>query len=283
MAQPTAAAVSASDLTGILSNITIRGIIPEPITLTNGIYEYQDGSNTTPYVRLVDSIISTGDLNGDDLEDAVALVEDNPVGSARFFFAVPVLDVKGKATPAPAMLLGDRIGVKSIAFDGTEVVANLIVQGTGDADCCAHWNVRNRYAFENGALVERSSEKLGKASLADLSGTRWILLNLNDDQEPVLEGTEITLVIADGTLSGSAGCNTYNAGVSSKPEDSFTFVVGPIATTQKTCPEPAMNQESTYLSRLGKAVSWWIDVGRLAILLDRGDGNSGALVFAPMP
>jgi heat shock protein HslJ len=72
-----------------------------------------------------------------------------------------------------------------------------------------------------------------------------------------LEGTEITALFqADGTVAGTAGCNTYSGGFQA-PGDG-TITVGPLVTTQMFCAEPvgAMNQEAQYLSVLQTAARY---------------------------
>ena len=275
-------AVTPAALADTLGNLSYNGILPnQPVTLTNGYARYDDGSSAQPFVRLIDHLIARGDLNGDGVEDAVVLLEDDTSGTGRFVYAAAVLDALGNPTPTEAVLIGDRIQVKSLAIEGSEVVADLVAQGPGDAACCASWNVRKVFALEDGRLTERSSEELSRISLADLNGTKWRLVDLNGDQEPVLPDAEITMLLADGQISGSAGCNDYNGTVSSEADSPSSFVVGAIATTKKLCSEPVMNQEQAYLARLGKAVAWWFDGGRLALTYESPEGGFGNLVFDP--
>ena len=42
-----------------------------------------------------------------------------------------------------------------------------------------------------------------------------------------------------------------------------------------------MNQEQAYLARLGRAVAWWFDGGRLALTYEAPEGGFGNLVFEP--
>ena len=275
-------AVTPAALADTLGNLSYNGILPnQPVTLTNGYARYDDGSSAQPFVRLIDHLIARGDLNGDGVEDAVVLLEDDTSGTGRFVYAAAVLDALGNPTPTEAVMIGDRIQVKSLAIEGSEVVADLVAQGPGDAACCASWNVRKVFALEDGRLTERSSEELSRISLADLNGTKWRLVDLNGDQEPVLPDAEITMLLADGQISGSAGCNNYNGTVSSEADNPSSFVVGAIATTKKLCAEPVMNQEQAYLARLGKAAAWWFDGGRLALTYESPEGGFGNLVFDP--
>jgi len=222
-------------------------------------------------------------LNGDGAEDAVVLLEDNTGGTAHFLYAAVVLDARGNPTPTEAVMVGDRIGVKSLVIDESQVVVDIVAQGPGDAACCASWNVRKRFALEGGRLVERSSNELSKISLHDLDGTRWRLVDLKANQEPALPDTEITMRVADGQISGFAGCNDYDSTVASQEGSAQSFIVGSIVITKSLCPAPAANQEASYLARLGRAVAWSYDAGYLAITYATGDGAFAKMVFAPYP
>ena len=269
-------------LAEILGNLSYSGIFPDqPITLVDGSYSYDDGSPAKPFVRFIPQLIATGDINGDGLEDAMVLLEDQSSGTGDFIYLSAVLDALGNPTPTEALMIGDRIGVKSLVMNGSQVVADLVAQGLGDAACCASWNVRRLYALEDGRLVEKSSQDLSKISLADINGTSWKLVNLNGEQEPVLPDTEITMQIAEDQISGFAGCNDYNSTVSSGAFGLNSVMIGPISTTRKSCPEPVMNQETTYLNRLGNALQWRYDGGYLAVFYKLEGDIFGELLFAP--
>ena len=271
-------------LADTLGNLTYAGIFPDrPVTLTHGYYDYGDSGMGRSFVRFVDRLTVRGDLNGDGAEDAVVLLEDNTGGTAHFLYAAAVLDARGNPTPTEAVMVGDRIGVKSLVIDESQVVVDIVAQGPGDAACCASWNVRKRFALEGGRLVERSSNELSKISLHDLDGTRWRLVDLKANQEPALPDTEITMQVADGQISGFAGCNDYDSTVASQEGSAQSFIVGSIVITKSLCPAPAANQEASYLARLGRAVAWSYDAGYLAITYATGDGAFAKMVFAPYP
>ena len=86
-----------------------------------------------------------------------------------------------------------------------------------------------------------------------LAGTGWILDTLNGD--PVLAEAAVTLNFgADGTLSGSDGCNQYNTTYTIS--GSRLTVSEPIATTRMACPDPIMQQGSAYLEALSNAATY---------------------------
>jgi heat shock protein HslJ len=267
-------------LAGILGNLSYDGLFPEEaITLIDGYAAYNDGSSGTPYVQLIESLIPTGDLNGDGTEDAAAVLVDHSSGSGTFYYLAAVLDALNDPAPLEALMIGDRIQVKSLAIEGGQIVADLVAQGPDEPLCCASWNVRETYVVEDGALVERSSEQVSQVALDDLNDTMWRLLDLNGGQEPALADADVTMHIKDGLLNGSAGCNDYRSTVEAGPEGLNSLAIGPMATTQKLCDEALMEQEAAYLARLENAASWRFDAGRLALPYPLEDGLPGELVF----
>jgi heat shock protein HslJ len=85
-----------------------------------------------------------------------------------------------------------------------------------------------------------------------------------------LPGTTITATFAnDGTLSGSAGCNSYTT---SYTLDGGKIEIDPPAVTKKACaaPDGVMEQEAAYLSALPSATQFRVDGGALALLAADG-------------
>jgi heat shock protein HslJ len=83
-------------------------------------------------------------------------------------------------------------------------------------------------------------------------------------------GTEITARFADdGTLTGSAGCNTYRTTFTTERGG---IEIEPPAGTKKACPEPegVMEQEAAYLAALPTATHYRVDGGLLALLAADG-------------
>ena len=116
------------------------------------------------------------------------------------------------------------------------------------------------------------------APLSALNGTRWWLVSMGN--LALLSGSEITADFAinsdglTGTISGSAGCNSYSA------EIIGFFQLGPLSVTNKACSNPpgVMEQESTYLSMLSTANSISMAYNQLLI-----GTASGLLVYSNSP
>ena len=94
------------------------------------------------------------------------------------------------------------------------------------------------------------------------------------DPNPVREGGVITLTLANGIASGSAGCNTYRATYSRGTAITF----GPLAMTKKAClaPEGVMEQEQRYLGVLQDVTDYRLVGSELWLEADSGP----TLVFA---
>ena len=107
-----------------------------------------------------------------------------------------------------------------------------------------------------------------KRAPATLAGTAWNVTNYNNAKQAVVglaADTKITLNFgADKTVSGNAGCNTYNGGYESTDK---TLKVGPLASTRMACEKPAgvMEQEALYLAALQNAATYDIAGNTLTI------------------
>ena len=93
-----------------------------------------------------------------------------------------------------------------------------------------------------------------------LEGPEWLAINYNNGSGAVvsvLAGTRITARFADGSVAGTAGCNSYNAAytLGGGPD---ALRIGPVAATRMACAEPpgVMEQEAAYLAALPTAQSY---------------------------
>jgi heat shock protein HslJ len=106
--------------------------------------------------------------------------------------------------------------------------------------------------YDNGAGYP---EQLVYDAQTPLVGTLWVLVSYGDPDDPNVSqpGVVTTAVFAaDGTLSGSAGCNSYNAGYTIQDGQ---LSVGLPTSTMMAC-ETGMEQEQAYLSALELAGSY---------------------------
>ena len=116
------------------------------------------------------------------------------------------------------------------------------------------------------------SSMIGLASCSygsSVEDTDWVLQSYGEfgNLKDVLTDTEITaeFVSSEGTVEGSAGCNSYSG--SYEVKDSQLSIPGPIAATEMYCMEPegVMEQERQYLEILQAAKSYSVEDGELQI------------------
>ena len=88
---------------------------------------------------------------------------------------------------------------------------------------------------------------------ATLEGSSWYLSN-------TIPGTSITLDFGNGSLSGFAGCNSYNASYTTTyaAGNTNSISIGAISSTGALCTEEIMAQEQGYFSSLQTASSYTI-------------------------
>ena len=81
----------------------------------------------------------------------------------------------------------------------------------------------------------------------NLAGTSWVLSSL-DGNLPVPDTTVTLQFGADGTASGTDGCNQYSTTFT---QDGANLTINqPMASTMMACPEPIMNQATAYTAAL---------------------------------
>jgi heat shock protein HslJ/uncharacterized protein YraI len=119
-----------------------------------------------------------------------------------------------------------------------------------------------------------SSSRIEIAVVNGLTSGRWILSSYSTPagglQRP-LPGTEITARFGpDGSLSGSAGCNSYNGTFTAYGQ---TLRVNTLTPSQAWCDTPGgiMDQEGTYLTLLQNASRMAISAGQLTVFDSGGN------------
>jgi heat shock protein HslJ len=123
-----------------------------------------------------------------------------------------------------------------------------------------------------------TSQRIEIAVIGGLTGGRWVLQSYSTPAggfQNVLPGTQVTARFgADGSLNGSAGCNSYSSGFTGFDR---TLRVHGLSASQALCESQGMmDQETTYLSLLPLANSFSISAGQLEIF---DAGGNRILVF----
>jgi heat shock protein HslJ len=109
----------------------------------------------------------------------------------------------------------------------------------------------------------------GAQDPAALEGESWILtqmLTAGGQNQIVQVG--VSAQFDGGKISGTAGCNTYNASYEASGSD-ISF--GPIAATKKPCPEDEQSTEDRYLQLLAEIGSY--EVSGRSMSMNDTDGT----------
>jgi len=128
-----------------------------------------------------------------------------------------------------------------------------------------------RLEGEELVLVDADNAELLRYRPASPEGS-WVATGLlqGGALTSVVPGSEITATFdEDGALSGSAGCNNYNA---SYTTDGDAIEIDPPSSTKMACPEPegVVDQEAAYLAALPTAVGFRVSGGMLELLSAEG-------------
>ena len=256
-----------------------RGIYETPVRLVNGRFEgepFAEGGMSRPTVQLIGGVLETGDLDGDGGEEAVVLLVENSGGTGSFVYLSALGRRAGEVVNLGTSLVGDRVQIRSLRVDGEEIELKVIQRGPDDAACCPSQKATRIWVLDGG-LVEASTDVTGTLSIDDLSGVEWSLTHLGRD-EPVPEGSSITMVFESGRILGSSGCNRYFAGVTETSPGEIA--IGEVGSTMMACPDEVMQLEARYLKAVGQVAGYSFLAGKL--VLAYGDGGVvGAMLFEP--
>jgi heat shock protein HslJ len=261
-----------------LQSASVSGVFAQPVRLANGVYEgetLEPGAASRPRLALLESSVHFGDVDGAEGSEAVAMLGSSGGGSGEFAH-VAVFGVRdGAVATLGTAPVGDRTQLQSLWLERDAIVMDVIEAGPDDAACCPTQVSRKKFALQDGALKQVSSEVLGVLGVSMLAANEWQLARI--DGEPLPGDVEPPLVLFErGTLRGFAGCNRFTATVKeSKPGE---IDIAPAAATQMACPQPRMELEQRFLQRLD-AVNRYSYAGGDLVLDWRDASGSGALVF----
>ena len=134
-------------------------IIEEVLPESKGIFQLKDGLYEHIYPDSEVGITATyqqgvlGDLNGDGLEDAVALVAINTGGTGIFVHMVAFLNQSGGPKQAAELLIEDRTVINSLKIDNGVIYMQRIAHSPEDAMCCPSEVVDEAYVLEDDQLI----------------------------------------------------------------------------------------------------------------------------------
>jgi heat shock protein HslJ len=251
-----------------------------PVTLQNGRWSgpaSAAGGASRPIVELAGDFRAVGDLNGDGVDEAVAVLTHSGGGSGSFSYLAVVSRRDGTVRNIATTALGDRVQLRSVRIQGGKLLASGLRAGTSDAACCPGELVQWEWTLRDGTLSTPGAVRTGRLSLAVLTGPEWMLRAWNIN-EPAGVEPAVTLSYYAGRFSGTSGCNRYTGGVteSTTPGE---LSVGLLAGTRMACPDAASSVERRFIEQLTGAKTYGFMLGRLAISYAKADGSRGTMLF----
>jgi hypothetical protein len=115
------------------SNLVVT-IEDRTFTMSNGFAARQavPGSATQDTIRVIGEP-ALGDVDRDGHRDAALLIENDPGGSGRFYYAVLAVNESGSFRATNALLLGDRIAPLTVDFLDWRFVYNYLDRRSGES------------------------------------------------------------------------------------------------------------------------------------------------------
>jgi heat shock protein HslJ len=225
------------------------------VQLADGSWQgepWVEGGASRPAVSLLPGFELEGDLDGDGRQDRVVFLNQNMGGTGQLLYLVLIPANHGADEAITVTLIGDRIQLRGGQVENGAVLLDVLQPGAQDAMCCPGELATRAWELNDvGELAEIESAVMPQRfSVEFLSGTSWSLARWAWD-EPYSEG-QITLSIAENSISGSAACNTYRGEISDG-DTPGEITLGPLMTTRMACPAEVMEQESRFQRQLSSA------------------------------
>lgn len=89
------------------------------------------------WAGLLSDVVAVGDLDGDGVADAAAVVHLNTGGSGTFIYLMLLVSRRGQLVQVGREFLGDRVRVQSVGIAGNALVrVEMIAHGPGEPLCC---------------------------------------------------------------------------------------------------------------------------------------------------
>ena len=112
-----------------------------------GSIKYGEGATERVQAGLVGDLVAHGDLDGDAVPDAAAVVFIDRGGSGTFIHLLAMRNRDGTPVQAGRAVLGDRVRVHSLAISGGRIYVAMLAHGPGDGLCCPSVEVTRAFTY----------------------------------------------------------------------------------------------------------------------------------------
>lgn len=143
--------ISLADLRNGRYGIGLEDLV---VKLQDGGFESRDEDDIGVLgVGLTDKV-AFGDLNGDGITDAAAVLWWSGGGSGSFYFLTAITNRNADPINVGNQPLGDRVDVRSIEIDDGVISVDMLTHSASDPMCCPTLPVTRIFRLEGTQLVE---------------------------------------------------------------------------------------------------------------------------------
>jgi hypothetical protein len=122
------------------------------VQLTNGRFE-QGAPGAEDFISaLMTDFVAVGDLNGDAIEEAAALVSENYGGTGVFVFLAVYSQVDGTWTYQTSTIVDDRPQLNALSIANNEIFLDAVIHAVDDPMCCPTLRTTRHYRFVDNLL-----------------------------------------------------------------------------------------------------------------------------------
>jgi hypothetical protein len=274
-----------------LSEWTDEGVV----TLAEGEYRAAAGPNRELLIALEES--ATGDLDGDGIEDAVAVLFEQTSGTETFYRLHALLSDGREVRDVSSRLIGDRVEVRALRIEDGVIEADLLVQRPGEfLTAQPSVPVTTEFVLTNRGLLpaaiptqgESGPSRSSQDSTHAITGGAWRIVSIRAGENPAvladatgdLPRLSFIEELQDvdgvsGRLFGSTGCNRVLG--SYRASNAGGIRISGLATTLRVCDGDRMEFEQLLTLSLGSATVFEVQGDELGIRFAGGTIHLGRL------
>jgi hypothetical protein len=126
--------------------------VPRTVQFTDGVFQ-QGTSGSADFMEIrVTDFIALGDINGDGVNEAAAIISENYGGTGVFVFMALYLEQEGQPVYRASAFIDDRPAIDAIGFEDNEISLVVTTHGTADPFCCPTLRNERHYRLINNQL-----------------------------------------------------------------------------------------------------------------------------------
>jgi hypothetical protein len=263
-----------------LSEWTDEGVV----TLAEGEYRAPSAPDAASEVVIFFERSLAGDLDGDGVEDAAAILVEQSVGTGTFYRLHALLSDGNEARDVSSRLLGDRITVEALRIEDGVIETDVLIRRPQEPEVAEPTiPLTLSFVLTNRGLLPLKpppgmARRFGSPddSTGVFSGMTWRFVEMRTgesapvvadslgDTPELVFSTELTDVEGwSGRAWGSTGCNHVLASYHASHDGGLR--ISGVATTRRACEPSLMAFEESFTVAIGSATAFEVQNDELEI------------------